>query len=404
MPLPTVRVPKRRRRYTKSSVASLKKNSFSPRLGVQRPTVNSTYVKASSRRHLKPRVETRPRIHRRLPRIKMPFLGRPRRASSTSTWGFGKRSFSPRVANRRKMTGAADHVETPSLRLSHTPYFETPETKDAPSAPFYAIPYTKIEIEKKTTSQDALKSPVPSPFSKIPARTLASSPDFSYLIKPPSPAESPARSLRTAKTLSVSSSHPSYTYEPSQRQPLAHLLPPSTRPRLTATYLKTPEQQEQARRQEQLLGSQTTPIKSPIYHDYLIAPLAALTPSSSTSSTKPTSSSSELVYNITTNTFHLTPRSILLPNENAMTNIPMIDLPENQPPFLTDGRRTIIEIPRWSRRVRIYWRTCTGTKGDMQQMIWEMNVKLPLWVVWERNFSIGGKGVMGRWKECFVER
>jgi len=101
----------------------------------------------------------------------------------------------------------------------------------------------------------------------------------------------------------------------------------------------------------------------------------------------------EPVYNICTNTFRKEKRSVLLPDE---TTLPLLEMQENMPPLLVDGRMTIVEIPRWRRKMHIHWRSCDG-KGTA---VWRMEVRLPGWVWWERNVGSMGRGL---WREVFVE-
>jgi hypothetical protein len=61
----------------------------------------------------------------------------------------------------------------------------------------------------------------------------------------------------------------------------------------------------------------------------------------------------DIVYDIKTSTFRQETRSSLLGN----SNLPLEILPVNCPPFLVDGRRTIVELPRWKWWVTLYWRS-----------------------------------------------
>jgi hypothetical protein len=79
----------------------------------------------------------------------------------------------------------------------------------------------------------------------------------------------------------------------------------------------------------------------------------------------------ELVYSIRQNKFYHIPRSILLPREckddnairkgNKRAEHPVFfEVKENDPPVLCDGRVAVLQIPRWKRSVKFYWRLSNG--------------------------------------------
>ncbi|KAG4428802.1 hypothetical protein IFR05_015716 [Cadophora sp. M221] len=98
------------------------------------------------------------------------------------------------------------------------------------------------------------------------------------------------------------------------------------------------------------------------------------------------SSPLEVVYNIHTKKFRLERRFKLLPQE---ASVPLIEMQENMPPLLVDGRMTIVQVPRWKIMKPIFYRRTGG-------MVVKRDVALPAWV------CLGRNGV-GRWKELFIE-
>jgi hypothetical protein len=58
----------------------------------------------------------------------------------------------------------------------------------------------------------------------------------------------------------------------------------------------------------------------------------------------------DVVYDIMTSTFERETRATLLGN----SKLPLDILPVDCPPFLVDGRRTIVELPRWKWWVTLY--------------------------------------------------
>jgi hypothetical protein len=101
----------------------------------------------------------------------------------------------------------------------------------------------------------------------------------------------------------------------------------------------------------------------------------------------------DVIYDIKTSTFRRDTRKSLLGN----SNLPLEILPVDCPPFLVDGRRTIIELPRWKWWVTLYWRSWDGKNVHVVKRV----VKLPGWVWKERN--LGRQRWLG-WCELFVER
>jgi hypothetical protein len=79
----------------------------------------------------------------------------------------------------------------------------------------------------------------------------------------------------------------------------------------------------------------------------------------------------ELVYSIRQNKFYHIPRSVLLPREckddDAMgkgdkraEHPVFFEVKQNDPPVLCDGRVAVLQIPRWKRSVKFYWRLSNG--------------------------------------------
>jgi hypothetical protein len=77
--------------------------------------------------------------------------------------------------------------------------------------------------------------------------------------------------------------------------------------------------------------------------------------------------------------------------------VEVLVLEENNPPLLVDGRRIILEVPRWNRGMEICWRVV-----DAGGLIRRKTAKVvfPFGVWWERNFGKGKDGGM----ELFVEK
>ncbi|KAH7412716.1 hypothetical protein BKA64DRAFT_702837 [Cadophora sp. MPI-SDFR-AT-0126] len=101
-----------------------------------------------------------------------------------------------------------------------------------------------------------------------------------------------------------------------------------------------------------------------------------------------TSSPLELVYDTRDKTFTLERRSVLLPCGNETI---MFEMQENLPPLLVDGRMTVVDVPRWSKTLTLFWRSCDGDTTEVRKR----EVELPLWVWMARNFG-------DKWKKCFV--
>jgi hypothetical protein len=98
---------------------------------------------------------------------------------------------------------------------------------------------------------------------------------------------------------------------------------------------------------------------------------------------------SELVYNIRTCKFRLTHHSLLAPHEDLVGNEPLTELVMTLPPLLVDGRRMIVQIPRWKTKIDFLWRSSDGKFTKVHQRV----VRLPRWIWVTRNFSGGFKEV-----------
>ncbi|CAL3968601.1 unnamed protein product [Diplocarpon coronariae] len=121
----------------------------------------------------------------------------------------------------------------------------------------------------------------------------------------------------------------------------------------------------------------------------------------------------ELVYSIYSEAFTLERRDTLLHQTRSSGTgtasvhaVPMIEMREDRPPLLVDGRMTIVQIPRWRKSFKVYWRRgvmwrsskgkpLTNSEGE-ETMVWEVEVKLPGWVWAARNCGVA------EWRECFV--
>jgi hypothetical protein len=102
----------------------------------------------------------------------------------------------------------------------------------------------------------------------------------------------------------------------------------------------------------------------------------------------------QLVYNVRSNTFHRERRDKLLKKGEEGE---VLVLEGSNPPLLVDGRRIILEIPRWSRGMEIFWRVIDG-QGVIRRK--RARVVFPFGVWWERNFGKRKDGGM----ELFVEK
>jgi hypothetical protein len=72
-------------------------------------------------------------------------------------------------------------------------------------------------------------------------------------------------------------------------------------------------------------------------------------------------------------------------------------LEESNPPLLVDGRKIILEVPRWSRGMEIWWRII-----DINGVIRKKNARIvfPLGIWWVRNFGAAREKGM----ELFIEK
>lgn len=72
-------------------------------------------------------------------------------------------------------------------------------------------------------------------------------------------------------------------------------------------------------------------------------------------------------------------------------------LEESNPPLLVDGRKIILEVPRWNRGMEIWWRII-----DVNGVIRKKNARIvfPLGVWLERNFGAAREKGM----ELFIEK
>ncbi|KAH6712507.1 hypothetical protein BKA61DRAFT_610423, partial [Leptodontidium sp. MPI-SDFR-AT-0119] len=175
-----------------------------------------------------------------------------------------------------------------------------------------------------------------------------------------------------------------YNFPTRQPQPDPSWLPAATRKPPKPTYLKTAR-------------DRTTAIHGPL-HPVIDVPRPPFTPNPQDIQAQrarlipepPTSSPLELLYDTRHKTFSLERRSTLLPHQKA--DMPMLEMQENLPPLLVDGRMTVVDVPRWKKTMVLFWRSCDGEKTK----VWKREVELPVWVWMARNF---GKR---QWKECFV--
>ncbi|KAK0121709.1 hypothetical protein ONS95_009994 [Cadophora gregata] len=175
-----------------------------------------------------------------------------------------------------------------------------------------------------------------------------------------------------------------YQFPLRQPQPDRSWLPAPTRSQPKPTYLKTARDRDQAIHGPlHPVTNLPCPPPSPNSQDLRLQRRFRAVPVEATSS-----SPLELVYDTRDKTFALERRSILLPGGN---DTPMLEMQENLPPLLVDGRMTVVEVPRWSKHLRLFWRSFNGERSE----VWRREVEFPLWVWMGRNFG-------DRWKECFV--
>jgi hypothetical protein len=61
-----------------------------------------------------------------------------------------------------------------------------------------------------------------------------------------------------------------------------------------------------------------------------------------------------------------------------------LSLDKNNPPFLVDGRKIFLEIPKWCWEMTVYWRTC-----DVHLVVHthSAKIKLPFGIWWEKNMG-----------------
>jgi hypothetical protein len=59
-----------------------------------------------------------------------------------------------------------------------------------------------------------------------------------------------------------------------------------------------------------------------------------------------------------------------------------LSLDKNNPPFLVDGRKIFLEIPKWCWEMTVYWRTCDV---NLVMHTHSAKIKLPFSVWWEKN-------------------
>jgi len=81
----------------------------------------------------------------------------------------------------------------------------------------------------------------------------------------------------------------------------------------------------------------------------------------------------EVIYNIHRRKFAYKPRSELITSD-AMD---FMELPEDNPPLLVDGKKQIMQIPKFHTKVRIHWRFNSGGKTSVRVR----EVKLPSRVI-----------------------
>ncbi len=189
------------------------------------------------------------------------------------------------------------------------------------------------------------------------------------------PTSSMTSSTRPSSSLLRSRGQVPYAFPTRQPQPDRDVLPASCRPgpranRMTRS-LSVPRQATQRPR-------------SSTGHRDTLRPR-------STPSPPPPRSPFELVYSIRTGKFSLERRARLFPRSQGF-NAPMLEMQEDMPPLLVDGRMTLVNIPRWQKEMVIFWRSFDGKRTK----VWKKTVKLPVWVRMARSF-----GKLG-WTECFV--
>ncbi|KAH7348404.1 hypothetical protein BKA65DRAFT_584081 [Rhexocercosporidium sp. MPI-PUGE-AT-0058] len=293
---------------------------------------------------------------------------RDRSTTSSSGISIPKQSFSPRVT-------AGQHHSTFRSKRFKINFAALPQLR-----PISPIPLSEEPMSK-------MNSPVlPPPRPKsCPMPLLARPTDTNRMsIKNSSFRSSTRPSSSRLSRLSKSPGLTPYNFPTRQPQPDPSWLPAATRKPPKPTYLKTAR-------------DRTTAIHGPL-HPVIDLPrpphttnprniqvqCAQLIPETLASSPL------ELVYDTRKNTFSLERRSALLPHQKS--NTPMLEMQENLPPLLVDGRMTVVDIPRWKKTMVLFWRSCDGKKTK----VWNREVELPVWVWTARNF---GKR---QWKVCFI--
>lgn len=173
-----------------------------------------------------------------------------------------------------------------------------------------------------------------------------------------------------------------YEYLRFQPQPKPATLPASSRPSQKPTRIFLIRDLNIARQvSSRPIINITNPTTSP----------ADPAPASSSARSSHARSPLELVYNIRTKAFRLERRKVLLPND---TGSAMMEMQVDMPPLLVDGRMIIVDVPRWSKSLMLFWRRLDGDGSK----VLKREITLPTWVWMQRNLKTG----LGR-REMFVE-
>ncbi|KAG4438677.1 hypothetical protein IFR05_005858 [Cadophora sp. M221] len=293
---------------------------------------------------------------------------RDRSTSVSSDASIPKHSFSPRISARQHHSAAI--LREVKVNFAALPVFR---------------PISPISLSEEPISK--MDSPVLSPprpkSCPMPLLTPPTS-TSKIAIKNSSFGSSTIPSSSMLSRLSKSPGLEPYNFPTRQPQPDPSWLPAATRKPPKPTYLKTAR-------------DRTTAIHGP-FHPVIDLPCPPPTPNPqdiqarrARLAPKPLASSPlELLYDTRHKTFSLERRSALLPHQN--TDMSMLEMQENLPPLLVDGRMTVVGVPRWKKTMVLFWRSCDGERTK----VWKRKVELPVWVWMARNL---GKR---QWKECFV--
>lgn len=245
-----------------------------------------------------------------------------RSTTVTSQFSIPKHSFSPRVSLRRPQSsstrprgGRMDFAELPALSSSSAislPWDSMPKNESLAPPPRITscpIPLLLPPTNSANTTNN------------VNTNNMATATSFT------------TSSTNLSSSLSQNLEQVPYAFPTRQPQPDRDALPASCRPGPKAN--RVTRDRPIARQAAQRHSSSTNPRNT-------------LRPRSTPTPTPSSSSPLELVYSIRTETFTLERRSGLLPRSQG-SDAPMLEMQENMPPLLVDGRMTVVNIPKIGR-------------------------------------------------------